>query len=330
MLHVTNGDSAGSLIEAAGLGGDVLSWRDTLHEGPLPGALDADGLRAARAAFLAACGWGTEEEIEAGLRARDDRVARAARAGEEIVLWFEHDLYDQLQLLQVLDALDGVAGVSAVLTDQFLSDMDPSELAALWLHRRPVDDGQRTLARLAWDAVRAPDPTAIEALRAMPTAALPHLGAALRRLLEELPATGDGLARTERQALAPLTAGARTPAELFAACAAAEEAAFLGDSWLWRRLAELGGGDRPLVRAAGGGPLGIPPAVSDDDRFAFPHEPLELTEDGRAVLAGEADRAALVPLDRWVGGIHLDDARPAWRWDRDRGRAVSADGGARR
>jgi hypothetical protein len=29
----------------------------------------------------------------------------AARGEDEIVLWFEHDLYDQLQLLQLLDWL---------------------------------------------------------------------------------------------------------------------------------------------------------------------------------------------------------------------------------
>ena len=81
-----------------------MSWLDVLHEGPLPGGLDAEALRAERARFLAACGWGTAEEIEARLRARND-LAAAVREGEEIVLWFEHDLFDQLQLLQILDML---------------------------------------------------------------------------------------------------------------------------------------------------------------------------------------------------------------------------------
>jgi hypothetical protein len=328
MLHVTNGDSAGSLIAAAGLPGEVMAWRDVLHEGPLPEGLDAAELRATRAAFLAACGCGTAEQIEADLRARDERLAAAARSGEEIVLWFEHDLYDQLQLLQVLDALDGAAGIEAILTDRHLGAMQVDEIAALWPWHAPVQAGQRAVARLAWAAVRAPDPHAMEALLATYTAALPHLAPALRRLLQELPSTADGLSRTEHAALAALADGPRTPVELLHAVAQAEEAAFMGDTWLWRRLEELGSGERPLVQAAGGGQVGRAPAISGDDGFA--HVPIELTSDGRAVLAGDADRAELVPLDRWVGGIRLEGTRPAWRWDRARGRSVGGRGGASR
>jgi hypothetical protein len=325
MLHVTNGDSAGSLIEAAGVGGEVMAWRDVLHEGPLPEGQDAAELRATRAAFLAGCGWGSPAELEADMRARDERLAAAARAGEEIVLWFEHDLYDQLQLLQVLDALDGAAGVEAILTDRHLGAMAVDEIAALWPWHAPVQQGQRALARFAWAAVRAPVPHAIQALLATYTEALPHLAPALRRLLEELPSTADGLSRTEHAALAALVDGPRPPVELLDAVAAAEEAVFLGDTWLWRRLAELGGGERPLVQAAGGGPVGHAPALSQD-ADGFGQAPLELTADGRDVLAGRADRAELVPIDRWVGGIRLQGTRPAWRWDRARGRAVHGSG----
>ena len=320
MLHVTNGDSAEASIRAAGVDGEIMSWQDVLHEGPLPAGLDADGLRAERAHFLAACGWGTADEIETRLRARDERLAAAVRDGEEIVLWFEHDLFDQLQLIQIVDRLDGASAVETVLTDRHLTNIDPAWLAQLFSRRDPLDPAQVTLARHAWEAVRAPDPSAIEVLLAIHTAALPHLGPALRRLLEELPATGDGLSRTERQALAALAGGAATPVAVLEACARAEEAAFLGDTWLWRRLAELASGDRPLVRGRDGAQVGPPPPVSSDDGFA--RTELELTDVGRSVLAGEADRALLVPLDRWVGGIHVQGPRPAWRWDRAAGRAV--------
>ena len=51
-------------------------------------------------------------------------MARACRraAVDEIVLWFEHDLYDQLHLLQILDRLplDGGPRVTAVPADDYL------------------------------------------------------------------------------------------------------------------------------------------------------------------------------------------------------------------
>jgi hypothetical protein len=43
-----------------------------------------------------------------------------------------------------------------------------------------------------------------------------------------------------------------------------------------------------------------------------------LTELGRDVLAGKADRVEVAPVDRWLGGTHLGGERD-WRWD---GRAL--------
>ena len=102
MLHVTNGESAGAVIRATGIDGDVLCWNDVLHEGPVPRASSRE-LREIRAKFLS--GWATAEDVLGSLTTRDERLARAAADGVAIVLWFEHDLYDQLQLLQILDLL---------------------------------------------------------------------------------------------------------------------------------------------------------------------------------------------------------------------------------
>ena len=66
-LHVTNGDSAASLIRESGLPGRVLPWRDVLHEGPVPGRLGFAQLREVRAHFIAERGWGEEREVRADL-----------------------------------------------------------------------------------------------------------------------------------------------------------------------------------------------------------------------------------------------------------------------
>ncbi len=100
-LHVTNGDSASQTLEHTSLGGSALPWRDVLHEGPLPlGSRPA--FLDARAGFLAATGWGSRTTLAAAFRARDEELLGALRAGRPVILWFEHDLYDQLQLLDVL------------------------------------------------------------------------------------------------------------------------------------------------------------------------------------------------------------------------------------
>src|SRR5262249_20268474 len=100
-LHVTNGESSGNTLRRTALGGAVLSWQDVLTEGPVPAATPRE-LRTVRARFLSDCGWGSVSAIVDTLERRDRLFELALRDGRDVVLWFEHDLYDQLQLLQAL------------------------------------------------------------------------------------------------------------------------------------------------------------------------------------------------------------------------------------
>src|SRR2546421_4111062 len=138
LLHITNGDSAaGSLREA--LSTYVLSWRDVLNVGPVP-ALPAAQLRLARARFLAERYGQTVSAVGAELRDRD-RTLLGHRG--RYMLWFDADLYDQLQLIQILAALrlKGVAAGSIRLINPGemigrahfggLGELPPAELAEL-------------------------------------------------------------------------------------------------------------------------------------------------------------------------------------------------------
>ena len=187
LLHVTNGESAGNTLRQTTLGGAVLSWQDVLHEGPVPAVPPAE-LRAVRARFLSECGWGSERSLLESFERRDRLFEHALEADTSVVLWFENDLYDQLQLLQAL-TLAGDSPLELIQADSDLGPLQPEELEALWPLRRPVTLHTRALAREAWDAFRASDPAGLAALLERDTSALPHLDGALRRLLEELPHT---------------------------------------------------------------------------------------------------------------------------------------------
>ena len=297
VLHVTNGEAAAADLRSLG---EVLTWDDVLHEGPVP-ALPTAGLRETRARFLAAAGFTDLATARMRLTARDERLD-AVDFSTRVVLWFEDDLYDQLQLIQVLDRL--ASGGDAMRRSRPLG---PVQLVVLprgprtFLRDRMaaacgLGEHEHELARRCWAAFTAPDPLRVQDAWLAGTPGLPDLAPALERLLEEHPATTDGLARTDREILEALAAvGGPAPVtapELFTAVTARESRPFHGDATLWWRAERLA----PLVdRTAGGA-------------FA-------LTEAGARVLAGEADAAALLaPLDRWVGGVqHL--GAPAIRWD---------------
>lgn len=301
MLHITNGDSVAVPLQQTALGGDAFAWRDAYHEGPVRSG-ERSRLIDARAAFLSSCGWGEEDAIRDELLARDARFVAALRDGQEIVLWFEHDLYDQLQLVDVL-ALAGETGFDpeqlelievGAFPDRVgfrgLGELNAAELESLWPQRRAVTDEDTAGAQRAWEAVRRADPRGLAGVQLNPPASRPFLGAAFGRLLEELPAVRDGLSRTERQLLELLADGPLLTGALFVASQDREEAPFHGDTWILRTLAEL----TPLVSLTEGS--------------------AEITELGRRVLAGGDDRVELLGIDRWVGGTHLVPGA-VWRWD---------------
>lgn len=305
-LHITNGDHSAERIRLAGITGHVVPWRDVLHEGPVPAGLSATALSEMRTRFIVEQGWGELERVRRDFVERDAAVARC-REHEEVVLWFEHDLFDQLQLIQVLDGLArwdlGGTRLSLVCEPEYLGMMGPGRMVGHHERRRAVTAEQLDLGRRAWAAFTAPDPTRIEALLADETHTLRFLGPALGRLLEEFPAAGNGLSRSERQALEALLDGEVMLKDAFvAAHHKREDPIFLGDTVFFSYVDRLGRGAHPLVRRAA-------------DRVA-------LTDTGRDVLAGRLDLLALNGIDRWLGGVHLAPGLPIWRWEAVAGELV--------
>ncbi len=169
--------------------GDYLAWRDPLHDGPVPEAASLEALSDIRARALADFSWGSYDEIRLEFAERD-RTLAGFRDHDETVLWFEHDLYDQLQLLQLLDWLSrqDLAGVCLSLIQvgehpdvpsfHGLGQLDGKQLAALLPGRLPVTERHLALGREAWQAVCSPDPTSLMAAARWDPVAISRAGPA--------------------------------------------------------------------------------------------------------------------------------------------------------
>jgi hypothetical protein len=99
-LHISNGDA--TEVPGTGLARRVVYWRDVLHEGPVPDVTPAE-LRRIRAGYLA--GYQSPGHAEAMRQLTDRDEALEANRDGEYVLWFEADLYDQLQIAEILARL---------------------------------------------------------------------------------------------------------------------------------------------------------------------------------------------------------------------------------
>lgn len=290
MLHLTNEDSVAALIRKIGVSGDVVAWRDALYVGPVPPGLPLEAMSETRARFIASCRWGSFAEVMRQLSARD----AALRAARRVVLWFEHDLNDQLQLIQILAAVAQQRETAAemIVVDAFpgispfhgLAQLTPAQLASLWPKRQPVTSAQLTTAARAWKTFTSADPAALRAFVASDLSPLPLLRNAFERLLEEYPAAPSGLSRTERQILEAIGAGRTQFDEVFQANQQAEAVPFVSDAGLQVHLDALAFGRTPLVVAR--------PA-------------LQLTDAGARVRSGQTDARTLNGIDRWIGGVRL-------------------------
>ena len=323
-LHVANGTATTALIEAAAIPGARSIWGDVLYEGPVPGGIGDAELLDTRARFLA-----DEAEHPYPAVADDLRAWRAVidahETYDELVLWYEHDLFDQLNLLQLLSRLPrrvpANKRVSLICVGTFpgrpafkgLGELTPPELASLFDTRAPLGGSQYALADRGWQTFRDSTPEAIERLLQTDTTALPFLARALRRFLEEYPWTTDGLSRTERRLLQLSDAGPTPLIAIFPRMHDGEDAYYVTDGTLLGLAAELSDGAMPLLEmmpGRGDGPAGLDARVT-------------LTSRGRDVLGGRVDRVTARGIDRWFGGVHV---RPGnvWRWDRASERVIRA------
>jgi hypothetical protein len=316
-LHLTNGTSIIPLMREAGIAGRIVAWNDVLHEGPVPSGLNPAALREVRAGFIAS-GDGSYADVARSFAERDAAL-EDLREVDEVVLWLEHDLYDQLQLIQILDRLAAHERplVTAVPDDDYLGTQPASRFVGLFAARREVTSAQRIAARDAWDAFRSPDPRHIVNVLERVTA-LAHLAPALRRHLQQFPSVKNGLSRTEQQTLEAVARGISRVKDVYvAANHEREEAVFMGDLAYVFHIRGLAHGPMPLLQLANAQPDGRAILSLADD--------VTLTDHGKRVLDGEADRVASCGIERWLGGVHLSGHRVPWRWDHHRQRLHGSD-----
>jgi len=97
-LHILNGDSTAGIFAGSGLPGDILVWREMLCEGPLHQDVGSDPFWMKRYAFF-------EDSLKVNRLEYFDKIIKEVLKIEdndrynEVVLWFEYDLFCQVNLL---------------------------------------------------------------------------------------------------------------------------------------------------------------------------------------------------------------------------------------
>ena len=293
MLHLLNGDASAFRFPVS-LPGARAVWRDIMMEGP---AID-DG--AARAAWLAPRLGVTPAEYEHRWREGQESLERATTE-DEVVLWFEQDLFCAVNVWFVLNRIPATTPVSLVfppLTPAFdgLGTLAPEAFGSLLDGRTRIDDATRSEARALWRAYAAAEPTELAHVGGR----FPFGRRAVRLHLGRFPSTTHGLDEVELATLQELIVGAQTFPALFRAVTrgALVRPHGMGDVQFASALRDL----EPLVAIEG--------ATAPPGQWR-----ISLTDTGGDVLAERLDGLANRALDRWLGGVRLRPGSRVWRWD---------------
>ena len=296
MLHIHNGDSVLATARRANLPGEHTAFRESLVTGPIP---QSDWIET-RAQYLA------DAHGEKLLRVRNDlleqeRAIDAAFDQDEVVLWFEHDLFCLVHFLYLLKRLDKHPRVTSVWCADPIGTREEGDLHALFESRRAVTPRMFASAERAWAAYASPDPLPLNDLL-REEADFPFLRTGLQLHAARFPSTRHGLGAIEARTMEIIAGGASDFGAIFEAFNADEPRYGFGDAQLYRILWRLANVAVPMLTMTNGGQEMPPKAL-----FA-------LTPVGEKVLTGGSDFLDLNGAEFWLGGAHLTNGR-VWRWD---------------
>jgi hypothetical protein len=303
MIHFHNGDVAASVARRAGVPGRHMPFHESLVGGPVQASLPMHDWVEARARFL------SEHHSENLLRVRNELLEQElaldrARDEEEVVLWFEHDLYCLVHLLYLLSRLSKSRRITLIWCPTPLGTQTEEDLFALFQSRAAILPAMSKAAAAAWKAFTSDDPTALNRFISNDVPDFPFLRDGLFLHASRFPSTRNGLGEVERRAVAAIDAGATDFISLFSRFDVTPPRFGFGDGEFLRHLKHLASVAVPVITIIG------------EEKANPPKALFSLTPAGRNVIDGKVDFIDVNNAGFWLGGAHLTRER-MWRWDAD-------------
>ncbi|HMG35368.1 MAG TPA: DUF1835 domain-containing protein [Blastocatellia bacterium] len=311
MLHIHNGDSTAGTLKEHGFPGEHIPFKEILMDGPCPAGLSESAWRKVRADFIGGAFRIDPQEIVQGLEKQEATLSGIPQY-DEVVLWFEHDLFCQVHLVYLLNRfaefLGGQTRLSMICVGSFpgkehfggLGELTGEQLASLFGDRREVTSVETDLASQAWAAYCAPTPEPLKQFCATDTSALPFLGDALRLHLTRFPSAKNGLGSVENLAISLIQGGHDSFKKLFPVFFRSSIYG-MGDASFWNCLTAIAKSDPALLVIEGVNAE----EFAEADSNTFLKSSFRLTDTGLKIAAGELDYVETCGIDLWLGGVHL-------------------------
>lgn len=213
-LHILNGDSSWHLFQETGIPGETLVWREILCEGPVQYEIATPEFWSKRDDFV---------KLEFGAGPADYKQLiddfeklKDFKSYTEIILWFEYDLFCQVNMMALLSwcykqNVHDHCTVSMICVGHEpgyerlvgLGRIPPHRYTELFEERKTLTEASLAYADRVWKAYTSEDPNELE-FTLMPHPVFSYLSGAMKCHLKRFPYTSCALNEIEQEILSTI------------------------------------------------------------------------------------------------------------------------------
>ncbi|KYG76663.1 hypothetical protein [Roseivirga echinicomitans] len=289
-LHILNGDSTLYSLKQSGINGDTAVWREVLSDGLVANSFGTDEFWQSREAFMTSFTETSSSDYQEKVIDEFGKIQNF-KAYKEVVLWFEYDLFCQVNLTALLHWFQqqdrAEVKVSLICVGQVdgyeklmaLGELPLEIYPELFEERRILGRNDFNFASDAYQAFCSKDPRDLENFILLPSNEFPYLAKAFQAHLMRFPSSESGLNLIEQEIIKLIESGEKT------------EKAIIGFLLQWQEY--YGFGDLQYIN--------------------YLHRLSAILDINQTITIKENYRSAQIDRNYYLGGALVSE----WEWDEE-------------
>ncbi|WP_334058437.1 DUF1835 domain-containing protein [Polaribacter sp. P097] len=212
ILHITNGDSTTNYLKSLQFSGEFITWREMLCEGKTTTDVGSESFWKNRFQFLKSS-YNVSKKKFIDYTLKEYRALCNKKDHTEIVLWFEYDLFCQINMIAVLSWLkryrkgyhislvcSGKVGKSKKMFS--LVDLNENQIQNHFTKRISLTDDDIAYADYIWQLYCSDSPLRLETFyKIKSNSPFQYLASAIGMHLKRFPSVENGLNEVENRIL---------------------------------------------------------------------------------------------------------------------------------
>ena len=296
MIHILNGDALVESFKQSNIKGDYIVWRECLFEGPIFNAKTEIDLANIRARFIEEAYGESVSHYMKGFSEFFSKL-KSINQYDEITLWFDYDLFCQVNLMYLLKVIAGYKydlAVSIVFpkndgeNNQYkgCGRLNGEQLQELFDCRKSLSKEELYASEKFWKAYSSTDSLEFEGLLKNTNDTFPFFREALQSHLERFPSRENGLNPIEGIILNSAEEGINDKFKIMERVWEAASIYGLGDLQIFKYIEQL-----------------------SNDNLLINGDEIQITKLGKEVLDNTKNYLELMKSDVWIGGVHLNNKK---------------------